>query len=107
MPLDLSTFDCNLFTETSKNYPNFALCTFCKNTHKNYLIKFQYESIVKNEPNPNSLNDFCKKFLMENVALAKVEMATKSLTKSIKDKRFNFVSQVSSLGMQIIFEIHV
>jgi hypothetical protein len=64
-------------------------------------MRFKYESIVNNALDPGSVEKFCKKFLMENVALVKVEMATKSLTRSIKDKRFNFVSQLSSLGKQI------
>jgi hypothetical protein len=47
------------------------------------------------------LETFCNTFLTQNVALVKVEMATKSLTRSLKDKRFNFVSQLSSLGKGI------
>jgi hypothetical protein len=50
------------------------------------------------------LETFCNTFLTQNVALVKVEMATKSLTRSLKDKRFNFVSQLSSLG-KCIFKL--
>ena len=54
---------------------------------------------------PSNFDEFCNKFLKENVAVVKVEMATKSLTRSLKDKRFNFVSQLSSLGKNKNFPI--
>jgi hypothetical protein len=56
-------------------------------------------------PDPNNLDGFCSKFVIENVALVKVEMVAKSLTRSVKDKRFNFVDQLSSLGnKKIVFK---
>ena len=44
------------------------------------------------------LDELCIKIISENVATVKVEMATKSITKSVKDKRYNFTTQISSLG---------
>ncbi len=60
--------------------------------------RFVYDYIVKGHPNPEQPKDFCNKFMMENLALVKVEMASKSLLRSVKDQRFNFVAKVSSLG---------
>jgi hypothetical protein len=87
-------------------YPFTVFCSMCRKIIKSQRIRFIYENIVNggldpdifsNQPN-NNLEHFCDQFIKENVALVKVEMATKSLTRSLKDKRFNFVSQLSSLG---------
>jgi hypothetical protein len=75
----------------------------CRKIVKSYKARFLYNYIVKkNEPNPDHWDTFCDTLLTQNVALVKVEMATKSLTRSLKDKRFNFVSQLSSLGKAIV-----
>ena len=93
--------------EKLKNdYPFTVFCAMCRKIIKSQHIRFIYENIVNGGPDPdifsnplnNNLEHFCNKFIAENVALVKVEMATKSLTRSLKDKRFNFVSQLSSLG---------
>jgi hypothetical protein len=65
---------------------------------KYYKIRLLYNTIVSNDQTPLFLRTFCKKFLPENVVLVKVEMASKAITRSIKDKRFNFAAQLSSLG---------
>jgi hypothetical protein len=39
-----------------------------------------YEHIVNEGPDPNDLDEFCRKFVTEDVALVEVEMATESLT---------------------------
>jgi len=60
---------------------------YLKNIINNYFMRFKYESIVNKATDPESPNYFCKHFLMNNVALVKVEMATKSWMKSIKEKK--------------------
>ena len=65
--------------------------------------RFVYDHIVKGHPNPDQPMDFCNKFMMENLALVKVEMASKSVIRSVKDQRFNFVAKVSSLGKFIVY----
>jgi hypothetical protein len=85
--------------EKIKNeFPNSVFCSLCEKIIKAQRIRFVYEHVVNGGPNPDDLDDFCDKFVTENVALVKVEMAAKTLTRSLKDKRFNFVEQLSSLG---------
>ena len=104
IPLEYSDFDCKSFqiVQNKRDYPNYVFCDLCRKIVKSYKARFLYNYIVKkNEPNPNRCDTFCDTLLTQNVALVKVEMATKSLTRSLKDKRFNFVSQLSSLGKAI------
>ena len=140
MPLEVSKLDCADLER--KAYPDYAFCTLCKATIKNYRIRFTYDYLVDNAIDPNNVTAFCQKFVAENVVQVKVEMATKSLTRcqhlfssklfqkagplcklksyfcnslafcrtvniekacdfsprSIKDQKFNFVGQLSSLG---------
>ncbi len=79
-------------------FPSSVFCSLCEKIIKAQRIRFVYESVVNGGPDPDDLDDFCDKFVTENVALVKVEMAAKTLTRSLKDKRFNFVEQLSSLG---------
>ena len=79
-------------------FPNSVFCSLCEKIIKAQRIRFVYEHVVNGGPDPNDLDNFCDKFVTENVALVKVEMAAKTLTRSLKDKRFNFVEQLSSLG---------
>jgi hypothetical protein len=99
-PLERPGRDCSFSYNiiTRQDYPFKLFCKLCKKMIHQYQIRFVYDYIVKNESNPKNLVAFCNNFLMENVALVKVEMATKSLTRAVKDQRFNFVSKVSSLG---------
>jgi hypothetical protein len=83
------------------NFPNSIFCGLCRKIIKEQRIRFVYEHIVNNGPDPNDLDKFCQKFVTENVALIEVEMATKTLIRSIKTKRFKFVDQLSSLGITI------
>ncbi len=85
--------------EKIKNeFPNSVFCSICEKIIKAQRIRFVYEHVVNGGPDPDDLDDFCDKFVTENIALVKVEMAAKTLTRSLKDKRFNFVEQLSSLG---------
>jgi hypothetical protein len=105
IPLEYSDIDCKSFqiVHTKRDYPNYVFCDLCRKIVKSYKARFLYNYIVKkNEPNPDHWDTFCDTLLTQNVALVKVEMATKSLTRSLKDKRFNFVSQLSSLGKAIV-----
>jgi hypothetical protein len=87
-------------------FPFTVFCSMCSKIIKSQRIRFTYENIVNGGPDPdiytnpcnNNIETFCNQFIKENVAIVKVEMATKFLTRSLKDKRFNFVSQLSSLG---------
>jgi hypothetical protein len=85
--------------EKIKNeFPNSVFCSLCEKIIKAQRIRFVYEHVVNGSPDPDDLDIFCDKFVTESVALVKVEMAAKTLTRSLKDKRFNFVEQLSSLG---------
>ncbi len=87
----------------SNEFPYTVFCSICKKSFTAYKIRFIYENTTNDWPYPDEKSfsksdDFCNKFLSENIALIKVEMATKSITRSLKDQRTNFVSQLSSLG---------
>jgi hypothetical protein len=88
----------------STEYPYTVICEICRKVTKAYRIRFLFENITEGKPYPghsyagNEFDQFCKNFVDDNVALVKVELATKSITRSLKDKRMNFVRQLSSLG---------
>ena len=78
----LTGWYCGYYYNKRRNsFPNKMLCELCKNVIKFHRIKFLYDHIILNEPDPNDIPTFCNKFLKENVALVKVEMATKSMTR--------------------------
>jgi hypothetical protein len=91
----------------STEYPYNVMCNICRKVIQAYRMRFIYENITEGKPHPgrfsagnekNQFDIFCKNFVDDNVAFVKVELATKSITRSLKDKRMNFVSQLSSLG---------
>ena len=81
-----------------KEYPYSVLRNLCEKILRTHYLRFVYNHIVDSGPDPSNTEAFCNKLLRESASVVKVEMATKSLTRSLKDKRFNFVSQLSSLG---------
>ena len=89
---------CDKGNKKSSEFPYTVYCSICKKILKTQKIRFIYENAINGWPIPDLTDDFCNKFLRENIALVKVEMATKSITRSLKDQRTNFVSQLSSLG---------
>ena len=96
IPID--NFYCTDTQRKLKEYPYSVLCNLCDQIRKTHYLGFLHYFIVNGGPDPSKYGSFCNSLLGENVAIVKVEMATKSLTRSLKDKRFNFVSQLSSLG---------
>ena len=93
---------CSLSFENAKKkleYPKSVFCGICKNIVRNNKMRFVYEKILNDGLDINkNFDEICNKLLNENVALVKIEMVTKSITRSIKDERYNFVAQLSSLG---------
>ncbi len=64
------------------DFPNYVLCALCQKIIKEYQIKFIYEHVVEDKPDPlKSPEFFCEKLILENFALIKVEMGTKYLTR--------------------------
>ena len=61
-------------------------------------MKFIYNHVMDGGPDPEVPREFCSKMIRENFAVVKVEMASKSVTRTVKDQRFNLVSKVASLG---------
>jgi hypothetical protein len=80
----------------TRDFPKTVFCELCGNVVRNNRIRVNYDHIMNDGFDVN--RTFCDKFLTDNVALVKIEMVTKSITRSIKDKRYNFVAQLSSLG---------
>ena len=83
-------------------FPFPIFCSLCKNVIKTHRMRFYYDHVINGASNPDDLDEFCHKFIHENVAVVKIEMATKFITRSVKDRRNSFVSQLSSIGKQII-----
>ena len=103
--LDLKHLKCSNFklNNSKKNYPDYIFCDLCQKIVKHYRIKLLAEfmsDLGESQKMMNNiiLDELCIKIISENVATVKVEMATKSITKSVKDKRYNFTTQISSLG---------
>ena len=95
-PLEIPT--CSEFSTKNYEYPSRVLCEICKNVIKFHRIKLTYDFILDLGLDPTKPDAFCNQFIKENVATVKVEMATRSIVRSVKDKRFNFVGQLSLLG---------
>ena len=93
-------YDSEVFDRKKGVYPYNILCNLCRKMMKFYRILFNYNFVVSNSVTPDDFPHFCNNFLMNNVAILKVEMATSSLTQSVRDKRFNFEGQLSDLGEQ-------
>ena len=80
-------------------YQYNVLCDICRKYVTHNRVKLTYDYVVKNSTNPDDFyNVVCNDFLMENVAVIKVELSTPTLTRSVRDKRFNFEGQLSDLG---------
>jgi hypothetical protein len=83
---------CQIFVgENWKNNRDYnivprLLCNLCSKLIKNYRIKFFYDHVVNGGIDPDDTDKFCSKILSENVAVVKVEMATKSVTRAVKDQ---------------------
>jgi hypothetical protein len=88
-----------------RKYPFTVFCRVCQMIIKSYRIRFLYEYYVNEGPNPDDFEEFCRKFVSENLALVKVEMASEAITRSIKEKRFNFVNKLSSLGEILFYQL--
>ena len=102
-PMALDT--CTKESTKWKPYPHKALCSICYKLFKNFRTRFIYDFVVNKGPDPRLVDLFCDKFLVENLATVKVEMATKSITRSVRDIRFDFVGQLSSLGQYLLFSV--
>jgi hypothetical protein len=96
--IPIVNFYCNNTQTKIKEYPYSVLCNLCNEIWKTHYLGFLHNYIVLDGPDPSKYEAFCNTLLSEHVSVVKIEMATKSLTRSLKDKRFNFVSQLSSLG---------
>jgi hypothetical protein len=66
--------------KVSAVFPSSIFCELCQKIIAEQKIRFVYEHNVNEGPDPNDLDEFCRKFVTENVALVEVEMATESLT---------------------------
>ena len=76
-------------------YPFNIYCNLCRRALKFHKILF----VVKyGALNLTDFPKFCNDFLMSNIAIIKIELANPGLTQTIRDKRFNFESQLSGLG---------
>ena len=99
--LDNPGLTCNDFKTLDKNkgvYPYNVLCDLCRKALRLHRIQFLYNYLLLRSPNPEDFPEFCNHFLMNNIALVKVEMSAPGMLLSVRDKRTNFESQLSNLG---------
>jgi hypothetical protein len=105
-PSDCKTTTLSIF-ESSR--PNDYLDEFCDPGHTFFYKTIKtligkdsyglfYNHIVKNGPNPAKYEEFCRYFVKNHITIVRVEMATKSIIRSLRDKRFTFENQLSTLG---------
>jgi len=79
-------------------YPFSAYCEICHKIIQFHRIRLMYDHYVSNMPNPDDMNAFCHYFISNYTALVKIEMVSKSVMRSIRDKRISLLAQVSELG---------
>jgi len=79
-------------------YPYYVYCGLCQNIIHFHKIRLIYDYYVSNGTNPDNIDEFCHGFISKHVALVKIEMMSRSVVRSIRDKRFSLTSQVSALG---------
>lgn len=105
-PIDFSELDCAKYDKSNgkRDNPKYVFCDLCKRIIKHYKIRLLYNFEIDVELSKNKFNDFCQKMISKNVATVKIEMATKSITRSVKDKRFSVSGQLSSLGKKLQIE---
>jgi hypothetical protein len=88
----------NVLIYINSKYPYKELCYLCEKIITNFQIRFYYDHIVNNGTSPKNIGQFCTELLSENFAVVHVDMVAKSVTRAVKDQRFNFVTKLSSLG---------
>ena len=82
-------------------YPFSAYCEICHKIIQFHRIRLMYDHYVSNMPNPDDINAFCHYFISNYTALVKIEMVSKSVMRSIRDKRISLLAQVSELGKNL------
>ena len=76
-----------------EEYPFNIYCNLCRRALKFHKILFVVSAVDLTD-----FRKFCNDFLMSNIAIIKIELANPGITQTIRDKRFNFESQLSGLG---------
>ena len=103
--------DCKLTTlnifESSKQIYNFEqhcdtklmfyFTQFIKNYNK-HLFGLLYNHIVNGGPDPFVPEMVCQYLFQNHITIVKVELTTKRIMRSVRDKRFSFENQLSNLG---------
>jgi len=79
-------------------YPFSVYCEMCHKIIQYHKIRLVYDHYRSNKPHPDDINAFCHYFISNYTALVKIEMVSKSVMRSVRDKRFSLMSQVSQLG---------
>ncbi len=106
-PNDCQSTTLTIF-DTSKQIYDFA--EYCNPSNKlfYYLKNFTtahhhfglfYNHIVNDGPDPYDYQTFCRYLLQNHITIVKVELTTKRIMRSVRDKRFSFENQLSTLGM--------
>jgi hypothetical protein len=79
-------------------YPFTVYCEMCHKIIQYHKIRLVYDHYRRNKPHPDDINAFCQYFISNYTAVVKIEMVSKSVMRSVRDKRFSLMSQVSQLG---------
>jgi hypothetical protein len=79
-------------------YPFTVYCGICHKIIQYHKIRLVYDHYVSNKPHPDDINSFCHYFISNYTALVKIEIVSKSVMRSVRDKKFSLMSQVSELG---------
>jgi hypothetical protein len=79
-------------------YPFSVYCEICHKIIQFHKIRLVYDHYTSDKANPDDINAFCQYFISNYTALVKIEMVSKSVMRSIRDKRFSLLAQVSELG---------
>ncbi len=96
----LSVFDTRQQLDLDQHCNNMQIIEYTKfilSKHKLWFLLNRMNKKLQIEQ-PLSSKSICKYLVSHNLVIVKVEMATKSMMRSVRDKRFSFETQLASLG---------
>ncbi len=83
--------------------PILQYASYIMNNHK---LWFYVSSLKEHNkmPSPLTFTNVCKYLVQHRLVVVKVEMATKSMMSSVRDRRFSFEAQIASLGSPYLID---
>jgi hypothetical protein len=82
-------------TKFISDYAGFIFDTF--------NLQFSLEYFINNrDPSPEKFTTFCEFLIRNHVSVVRIEIGSKSVIRSVRDKRISFENQLAALGNAIL-----